>query len=137
MATRHGAGADDHGLYRGLPLGPQGGAGGGPRVAAVEDVAALEVSSVTLGPGDFPRRRLARPRTAGIVGQLPRGRGRTGLPRAGATSSVHRPRRARLPRRHTAVGLITESPQIGVGRGGASSMPPQHRNSIEMSAPWE
>ena len=55
-------------------------------------MAALEVFSVTLGPGDFPRRRLARPRTAGIVGQLPRVRGRTGLPRAGATSSVHLPR---------------------------------------------
>ena len=30
-----------------------------------------------------------------------------------------------------------ESPQTRVGRGGASSMPPQQRNSIEMSAPWE
>ena len=29
----------------------------------------------------------------------------------------------------------SESPQIAVGRGGASSMPPQQRNSIEMSAP--
>ena len=27
------------------------------------------------------------------------------------------------------------SPQTGVGRGGASSIPPQQRNSIEMSAP--
>ena len=30
-----------------------------------------------------------------------------------------------------------ESPQTRVGRGGADSMPPQQRNSIEMSAPWE
>ena len=32
---------------------------------------------------------------------------------------------------------VVESPQTRVGRGGASSMPPQQRNSIEMSAPWE
>ena len=31
----------------------------------------------------------------------------------------------------------TESPQTRVGRGGASWMPPQQRNSIEMSAPCE
>ena len=31
----------------------------------------------------------------------------------------------------------TESPQTSVGRGGASSMPPQHRNSIAVSAPAE
>ena len=30
-----------------------------------------------------------------------------------------------------------ESPQMRVGSGGASSMPPQQRNSIEMSAPGE
>ena len=30
-----------------------------------------------------------------------------------------------------------ESPQTRVGRGGANSMPPQQRNSIEMSAPCE
>ena len=30
-----------------------------------------------------------------------------------------------------------ESPQMRVGRGGASSMLPQQRNSIEMSAPGE
>ena len=30
-----------------------------------------------------------------------------------------------------------ESPQTRVGRGGANSMPPQQRNSIEMSAPGE
>ena len=30
-----------------------------------------------------------------------------------------------------------ESPQSRVGRGGASSMPPQHRYSIEMSGPGE
>ena len=30
-----------------------------------------------------------------------------------------------------------ESPQTSVGRGGASSMPPQQRNSIEMRAPAE
>ena len=30
-----------------------------------------------------------------------------------------------------------ESPQMRVGRGGASSMPPQQRNSIEINAPGE
>ena len=32
---------------------------------------------------------------------------------------------------------LYESPQTSVGRGGASSMPPQHRNSIAVSAPAE
>ena len=32
---------------------------------------------------------------------------------------------------------FSESPQTRVGRGGANSMPPQQRNSIEMSAPCE
>ena len=32
---------------------------------------------------------------------------------------------------------ITESPQMRVGSGGASSMPPQQRNSIEINAPGE
>ena len=32
---------------------------------------------------------------------------------------------------------LHESPQTRVGRGGASWMPPQQRNSIEMSAPCE
>ena len=31
----------------------------------------------------------------------------------------------------------TESPQMRVGSGGASSMPPQQRNSIEINAPGE
>ena len=31
----------------------------------------------------------------------------------------------------------SESPQTSVGRGGVSSMPPQHRNSIETRAPAE
>ncbi len=35
------------------------------------------------------------------------------------------------------VGQISESPQMSVGRGGANSMPPQHRNSIAVSAPAE
>ena len=30
-----------------------------------------------------------------------------------------------------------ESPQMRVGSGGASSMPPQQRNSIEINAPGE
>ncbi len=34
-------------------------------------------------------------------------------------------------------GHKVESPQMDVGRGGASSMPPQQRNSIEMSGPGE
>ena len=34
-------------------------------------------------------------------------------------------------------GRKEESPQTSVGRGGASSMPPQHRNSIAVSAPAE
>ena len=33
--------------------------------------------------------------------------------------------------------LEYESPQMSVGRGGASSMPPQHRNSIDVRAPAE
>ena len=32
---------------------------------------------------------------------------------------------------------IFESPQMRVGSGGASSMPPQQRNSIEINAPGE
>ena len=36
-----------------------------------------------------------------------------------------------------AIELYYESPQTRVGRGGASSMPPQQRNSMEMSAPCE
>ena len=32
---------------------------------------------------------------------------------------------------------LLESPQMRVGRGGASSMPPQQRNSIEINAPGE
>ncbi len=32
---------------------------------------------------------------------------------------------------------FTESPQMRVGSGGASSMPPQQRNSIEINAPGE
>ena len=32
---------------------------------------------------------------------------------------------------------LLESPQMSVGRGGANSMPPQHRNSIAVSAPAE
>ena len=32
---------------------------------------------------------------------------------------------------------ISESPQMRVGSGGASSMPPQQRNSIEINAPGE
>ena len=32
-------------------------------------------------------------------------------------------------------GTIIESPQMRVGSGGASSMPPQQRNSIEINAP--
>ena len=55
----------------------------------------------TAGRGE-PHRR-----AAGILGQLPRGRGQTpGLPRGG-DEQRSLPRRARLPRRHTAVGLIT------------------------------
>ena len=33
--------------------------------------------------------------------------------------------------------LFLESPQMRVGSGGASSMPPQQRNSIEINAPGE
>ncbi len=32
---------------------------------------------------------------------------------------------------------FSESPQMRVGSGGASSMPPQQRNSIEINAPGE
>ena len=32
---------------------------------------------------------------------------------------------------------VLESPQMRVGSGGASSMPPQQRNSIEINAPGE
>ena len=46
-----------------------------------------------------------------------------------------------VPLRLTAFRIIPadvfESPQTRVGRGGASWMPPQQRNSIEMSAPCE
>ena len=35
------------------------------------------------------------------------------------------------------VVLKMESPQMRVGSGGASSMPPQQRNSIEINAPGE
>ena len=34
-------------------------------------------------------------------------------------------------------GGTIESPQMRVGSGGASSMPPQQRNSIEINAPGE
>ena len=34
-------------------------------------------------------------------------------------------------------GNKPESPQMRVGSGGASSMPPQQRNSIEINAPGE
>ena len=34
-------------------------------------------------------------------------------------------------------GRKIESPQMRVGSGGASSMPPQQRNSIEINAPGE
>ena len=61
-----------------------------------------------------------RPRATGIVGQLPRVRGRTpGLPRGG-DEQRSLPRRARLPRRHTAVGLISgvllTAPTCGEGK---------------------
>ena len=86
--------------------------------------------SVTLGPGDCPRRRLARPRTAGIVGQLPRVRGRTpGLPRG---ASARAPRAARLPcsngspiagyRQHSCGNTLQGTP-----RGGLSSSTPNRR----------
>ena len=35
------------------------------------------------------------------------------------------------------VPILIESPQMRVGSGGASSMPPQQRNSIEINAPGE
>ena len=42
-----------------------------------------------------------------------------------------------VPKKEIARRLKLESPQTSVGRGGASSMPPQHRNSIAVSAPAE
>ena len=56
---------------------------------------------------------------------------------ADTVEAVDNPR----PYQHEMVGIssdrISESPQTRVGRGGANSMPPQQRNSIEMSAPCE
>ena len=46
-------------------------------------------------------------------------------------------RLARIKLWQIILSAITESPQMRVGSGGASSMPPQQRNSIEINAPGE
>ena len=45
--------------------------------------------------------------------------------------------RSRKDRKTSNKAWQSESPQMRVGRGGASSMPPQQRNSIEINAPGE
>ncbi len=56
------------------------------------------------------------------------------LPGGPDPSDTRRQRREFRERWHV---LKRESPQMRVGSGGASSMPPQQRNSIEINAPGE
>ena len=96
----------------------------------------LSSTLLNLGARGFPPPVAAkpRPRAAGIVGQLPRVRGRTpGLPRGG-DEQRSLPRRARLPRWHTAVGLISGDLLTSRSGGQKGTPPAQMRGPIRRAA---